>query len=284
VSAIVRVLGPADVPAALALTNRNPVHHCFVRSRIETSQLDPWRSQGELWGYDEDGTLTALLYLGANAVPVETHAAARAAFAERAKQRGRRCSSLVGPATEVLDLWERIGTAWGSARDIRANQPVMAIESAPQVAADPLVRFARPDEIDIVLPACVSMFTEEVGISPTAHGAGPAYRARIIELIAEQRSLVRIENGQVLFKSEIGSVSGQGGAVCQVQGVWVDPARRGQGLAEPGMAKVVELAQAHIAPIVSLYVNDYNTRARRVYERVGFDYVGTFATILLNLD
>jgi len=281
VGSIVRVLGPADVQAALALTERNPVHHCFVRSRIESSQLDPWRSQGELWGYDEDGTITALLYLGANAVPVETHAAARAAFAERARQRGRRCSLLVGPADEVLDLWNRIGSAWGSARDVRENQPVMAIETAPTITPDPLVRFSRPDEIDIVLPACVAMFTEEVGISPTSHGAGPAYRARIIELIASQRSMVRVDDGEVTFKSEIGSVSG---SVCQVQGVWVSPERRGHGLAEPGMAQVVQLAQQHIAPVVSLYVNDFNTRARRVYERVGFEYVGTFATVLLDMD
>lgn len=234
-----------------------------------------------MWGYDEDGTITALLYLGANAVPVETHAAARAAFAERARARGRRCSSLVGPADEVLDLWERIGSAWGTARDVRANQPVMAIDSAPTIEPDYEVRFSRPDEIDIVMPACVEMFTEEVGISPLSHGAGPAYRARILELIQSQRSMVRVEGGRVIFKSEIGSVSGD---VCQVQGVWVAPDKRGQGLAEPGMARVVLLAQNQIAPTVSLYVNDYNERARRVYERVGFDYVGTFATVLLNLD
>ena len=278
---LVRVLGPADVPAALALTNRNPVAHCFVRSRIDASGLDPWRGQGELWGYDQDGEITALLYMGANAVPVETHEEARAAFATRARGRGRRCSSLVGPADEVLDLWHRIDGAWGSARDIRANQQLMAIRGEPAIAPDEAVRFSRKDEIDIVLPACIAMFTEEVGITPTAHGAGPAYRARILELIQTHRSLVRVDDNRVLFKSEIGSV---GGDVCQVQGVWVDPEVRGRGLAAPGMAKVVQLAQMHAAPTVSLYVNDFNVRARRAYERVGFDNVGTFATILLAMD
>jgi predicted GNAT family acetyltransferase len=265
----------------MALTDRNPVQHCFVRSRLDASNLDPWRSQGELWGYDEDGEITALLYMGANAVPVETHEAARIAFATRARGRGRRCSSLVGPAAEVLDLWERIGSAWGNAREVRTNQPVMAITGDSVVAPDPDVRFSRKDEIDIVLPACIAMFTEEVGVSPTAHGAGPAYRARILELIQTHRSLVRVDSGQVTFKSEIGSI---GGEVCQVQGVWVDPEQRGRGIAVPAMAQVVRLAQMHAAATVSLYVNDYNVKARRVYERVGFDYVGTFATVLLALD
>ena len=48
------------------------------------------------------------------------------------------------------------------------------------------------------------------------------------------------------------------------------PDRRGEGLAVAGMAAVVELVQATIAPTVSLYVNDWNEPARRAYERVGF--------------
>ena len=35
-----------------------------------------------------------------------------------------------------------------------------------------------------------------------------------------------------------------------------------------------------MAPTVSLYVNDFNTAALAVYERVGFRRVGTYATVL----
>ena len=34
-------------------------------------------------------------------------------------------------------------------------------------------------------------------------------------------------------------------------------------------------------PSASLYVNDYNERAVRTYEAVGFERVGTFATIMM---
>ena len=60
----------------------------------------------------------------------------------------------------------------------------------------------------------------------------------------------------------------------------MSPRHRGQGLAAPGMAAVVNLVHTEYAPVASLYVNSYNTRALAVYHRVGFSQVGTFATVL----
>ena len=140
------------------------------------------------------------------------------------------------------------------------------------------MREVRPQEIDLLVPACIAMFTEEVGVSPVAGGAGAAYRARISDLVRAGRALARIEDGRVVFKAEIGAASSR---ACQVQGVWVAPEWRGQGLSEPGMAAVAEIARARVAPIVSLYVNDYNSVARRCYDAVGFRAAGEFATVLL---
>ncbi len=58
------------------------------------------------------------------------------------------------------------------------------------------------------------------------------------------------------------------------------PELRGTGIGTAGTASVVALAQATLAPVVSLYVNGYNHAARRVYDRVGFYRAGTFASIL----
>jgi predicted GNAT family acetyltransferase len=87
----------------------------------------------------------------------------------------------------------------------------------------------------------------------------------------------RIEHGQVIFKAEIGAVTPQ---VCQVQGVWVRPQSRGQGLAAPGMAAVVVEAVRSIAPLVSLYVNDFNAPARAAYQRAGFTETGRLMSVL----
>jgi len=48
------------------------------------------------------------------------------------------------------------------------------------------------------------------------------------------------------------------------------------GVLAPGAVE----ARARIAPVVSLYVNSYNTAARKAYRAVGFRQQGTFATVL----
>ena len=84
-------------------------------------------------------------------------------------------------------------------------------------------------------------------------------------------------DGRVAFKAELAVVTKH---TAQVQGVWVDPAYRGRGLAVTVMAAVVRDALRRVAPTVSLYVNDFNEPARRAYARTGFREVGTFATVL----
>jgi len=153
----------------------------------------------------------------------------------------------------------------------------MVIAGPPRVPPDPLVRRVRLDELDILWPASVAMFTEEVGVSPTAGDGGASYRARLEQLIRGGRAFARIEDGQVIFKAEIGAVTPQ---ACQIQGVWVRPEFRGHGLAAPGMAAVVVEAARSIAPLVSLYVNDYNLPARAAYRRAGFTETGRLMSVL----
>ena len=276
-SSAVRLLDERDRSAVLAICDRDPVTNVFVSSRVRTLGLEPGRLGAQMWGHAPGGRLDSLCYSGANLVPVAATPDAVAAFAERALKHGRRCSSVVGPAAEVQALWALLRPQWGPARDVRPVQPVMVTAGPPLVPPDPLVRRVRLDELDILWPACVAMFTEEVGVSPTIGDGGASYRTRLEQLIRGGRAFARIEHGRVIFKAEIGAVTPQ---VCQVQGVWVRPDRRGQGLAAPGMAAIVVEAVRSIAPLVSLYVNDYNHPARAAYRRVGFTETGRLMSVL----
>jgi predicted GNAT family acetyltransferase len=275
-----RVLDEGDEAAVHRLLAIDPVAACVLAGRIEALGTAPSSLGAPLWGLGSGGELEAVCLAGANLIPFTVPGAERAAaaaFAERARRAGRRCSTIVGPAASVAPLWDLLVAHWGPARDHRPRQPLMAIDRPPAVVAEPRVRPVRPGELDTLLPAAVAMFTEEVGVSPLRVDGGAGYRARVAELVRAGQSLAWIEHGEVLFKAEIGAVSR---AACQVQGVWVAPAYRGRGIGTAGTAAVVEYARTAIAPVVSLYVNDFNTAARAAYRRVGFREVGQYASVL----
>lgn len=276
-TAPVKVLEDRDLPEALAVLERDAVANVFVAARVRAAGLDPARLGAQVWGYVREGRLESLCYAGANLVPVAATPEALDAFADRARRQGRRCSSIVGPAPQVASLWAQLRPHWGTPRAVRERQPVMAMGVPPAVPGDPLVRRVLPGELDVVLPACVAMFTEEVGVSPVVGEGATLYRARVSDLIRQGRAFARIDDGQVVFKAEVGAVTAQ---ACQLQGVWVAPHLRGRGLAAPGIATVVEESLRSLAPTVSLYVNGYNTRARSAYRRVGFTEVDTFMSVL----
>ncbi|GAA4306799.1 GNAT family N-acetyltransferase [Klenkia terrae] len=275
-----RVLDASDERAVRELLDTDPVATCMLAGRVETHGVDPASLGAPLWGVGAPGRLDAVCLAGANLIPFArpgTEVEAARAFADRARRAGRRCSTIVGPVAAVAPLWDRLAPHWGPARDIRPRQPLLAIDGPPLVAADTRVRPVRLAQLETLLPAAIAMFTEEVGVSPLRVDGGAGYRARVTELVRAGQSLAWIEDGAVVFKAEVGAVSRR---ACQVQGVWVAPEHRGRGIGQAGTAAVVEYARRSIAPVVSLYVNDFNAAARAAYHRVGFRDAGTYASVL----
>jgi predicted GNAT family acetyltransferase len=276
----IRALDAHSIDLVKILIEQDPVRHCFLAARLEQTKQSKFRpSYPDLLGYFDDGNLKSVLMTGANIVPVNTSLIARQEFATVLNRSGRRSSSIVGPVEEVLDLWSRVSTSWGPAREVRGNQPVLSMRSNSSVEIDHDVRYSNLSDLENLVPACIAMFTEEVGISPTINGGGNAYRNRISELVSSRRSFVKYSGSELVFKAEIGTV---GAGVAQIQGVWVKPEHRGKGISVSAMAAVVKLVLADVAPVVSLYVNDYNEVALKTYRSVGFEQVDTFATVLFS--
>ncbi|HEY5854399.1 MAG TPA: GNAT family N-acetyltransferase [Aldersonia sp.] len=271
-----RQLGSRDVPDVLRALAADPIAACMVAARIEECGVDPRSFQGELWS--RGGPMASLCFSGANLVPLCGDHDDIRAFADRASRAPRMCSSVVGRRELALPLWELLAPEWGPAREVRAEQPLLATGRPAVVTGDPLVRQVRPNELEPYLVAAIEMFIEEVGVDPRASDGGRGYRRRVANLIASGRAWARFEDGEVVFKAEVGSMSH---TVGQIQGVWVHPDRRGHGLGTVGTATVTDAVVAS-GRTASLYVNSFNTAARIAYRRVGFEQVATFSTVLLD--
>ena len=274
-----RRLHGVDTAKAVALCERHPVDSVLLRVAIEQTGIGASFSLGR---FDADRELTALAWEYGNILPLGFDEDGLDEVAEEFAGRRRTGSSIVGPADQVMGLWNRICKRWGPARDVRERQFSMVMDSDPDVVADPLVQPAGVGDVSLVFPASVAMYIEEVGYDPTSHGAGYAYR--VARLVRSQHTFIRkapLADGsgeRVVFKADVGALAG---GVAQLQGVWVAPDLRGRGIVTAGVAAVVKLVRERLAPTISLYVNDYNAAAIATYTRVGFRIAGRWATVFV---
>ena len=274
----VRLLGPDDRDAFLALAAQDPVVNVFAAYRARVTNLEPRWLGGEMWGRFKGDELVSGCHMGANLVPVQCTTQDVGCFAEAALGRMRSTATIVGPHPVVAALWDEVGGQWSRPRETRWRQPHLQIDRDPDVAADPEVRETTSADLAAVYPACVAMYTEEVGVSPEDAGGKDLYRARVQQLISRRWSFARFdESGRVIFKAEVACATPY---AAQIQGVYVHPDRRGEGLSVGGMAAVVALVREQIAPTVSLYVNEWNSAARASYDRVGFTESTRLSTLM----
>ncbi len=273
----VRPLAGTDTAALRRLALEDPVANVFMLAHLRVAgSAAPTTGGAAVLGVFDDGVLVSACWTGANLVPVQLDTGFAGLVASAASSSGRRFASAFGPADAVLALNAELEELGHAAHEVRDDQPLMTLCGPPSVEPNADLGLGRLADFDVILPACAAMFEEEVGYSPFL-GGKEFYSRRVEGLIREGHSLVHVnDSGNVVFKAELGAVTSQ---VTQIQGVWMNPSYRGQGLSAGYMAAVVEEAQK-LAPVTSLYVNGFNLRAKSTYERVGFRQVGTFATVL----
>jgi predicted GNAT family acetyltransferase len=274
---LVRTLGGSDTVALRNLALQDPVANVFILAHLRAAgTAAPTSGGASVLGVFDDGILVGACWTGANLVPIQLHPSFAGLVASAANSAGRRYASAFGPAEPVLALHAELEELGHKAHEVRPEQPLMTIAGPPSVEPNRELALGRLTDFDRILPACAAMFEEEVGYSPFL-GGREFYSRRVEGLIRQGHSLVHLDTaGEVVFKAELGAVTAE---VTQIQGVWMNPLYRGQGLSAGYMAAVVEQARK-IAPVTSLYVNGFNSRARASYQRVGFREVGTFATVL----
>ncbi|MFT3861593.1 GNAT family N-acetyltransferase [Micropruina sp.] len=277
-----RSLGTRDAPLVRSLLAADPVANVFVSSRVEVGLLWPG-SPATLFGWPAENP-RHLLHAGSNLAPVfgpcdeGEREAAIAAFADALGPQ-RLCQAIVGESGVALGLHRQLrrrSRSYAVEREVRPRQPLMLTRAVPSELPDAPVRQIGMAEFDSYFAAAVAMYTEEVGVDPLAGGGRAGYRTHCQTTVQSGRAWGIVTDGQVVFKADVGISCGE---IAQVQGVWLAPHLRGQGLAAAAMgAATRRILESH--RVVSLYVNDFNTRAVRTYLRTGFTVAGEFATVL----
>ncbi|MGH8862630.1 MAG: GNAT family N-acetyltransferase [Jatrophihabitantaceae bacterium] len=279
---LVSTLGAPDRADLELLVAADPIVNAVVASRLAGYRsFDPVRFGGALLGARARARepLSAAVFNGGNLLPIGGARAEWDALADGVAAEPQVCTSIVGRADAVAAMWSTLEPAWGPARAIRAEQPLLLItrDDGLQVRPEPRLRVMNPADLARYLPAAAAMFTEELGISPFAGRSGGTYRRRVESLLATGRAFGIVDgDGRMVFKADVGALTA---ATCQLQGVWVRPELRGRGVGTAALAAVVQHA-LRLAPSVSLYVNVFNAAARRTYAKLGMREIAKLTTVL----
>jgi predicted GNAT family acetyltransferase len=119
--------------------------------------------------------------------------------------------------------------------------------------------------LEVVATAQAEMAFEASGTDPRLSDP-EGFRRRVAERIERGRIWVKIEEGKVVFKADLMSVTPE---VVYLEGIWTHPDYRGRGIAKSCLTELVHrLLRQHL--MVCLLVEPDEKAAIKVYEHVGF--------------
>lgn len=269
-----RSLSEIDRPAALSFLRRDPLLNVFLIARILEDGLASGSSIVEV---TRDRETICIASLGTNVVLAadrrddpDRREMAVALIADRIVNRMIPVRAIICSADLVDALWTRLRTRIDPPSVVRMNQPIYALTKTREAGQLRSARYATAGDLDQLVPACAAMHMEEVGINPLDRDA-LGYRERIRELVENRHSIVRLEGGKIAFKCEFSAVTPD---AVQLMGVWTAPQYRNRGYARQTLGELCAMLIGG-GRAVTLFVNDFNAPAIRLYESLGFEQIGT---------
>ncbi len=270
-----RTLDSRDRDRVMEFLEASPYENLFLTSKVEQFGVDR-RRLGRIHAFQRGSEISALCLDGGTIFVTGNDSEALPHFVHELGS-FRRATSIVGPTFPALGLFiglaERWRDQWGSVSNVRRRQPLMVLDRPVAAEGDPRVHRLGDEVFESYLEASVMMYTDEIGSSPFKYG--PGYESFVLSRLREGDAYGIVVDGEVIFKADLGPRhKGQ----VQLQGVWVKPELRGQGLAVPALAEMMRIVMRDF-DTVSLYVNDFNSAALRTYERLGFETVSSLSTV-----
>ncbi|MBC5799166.1 MAG: GNAT family N-acetyltransferase [Candidatus Eremiobacteraeota bacterium] len=265
----------ANEDEALRYLAQRPFDNVYVYWLLATRQL---RNGADmlLWR-DAGGAVRGACSYGLQIVPSGDDVRALDAFGERARSSAHQARMIVGRRPDVECLWSHAATAFPKPRVVRTSQPLYAIGRSQlrYTRADADVAPATLAELDEIAVNASAMIAGEMG--DDAPVVSNEFRTRTARIIQAGWLWRYRHHERLAFMCHIGAVMP---ATAQLQGVWTPPRMRGRGYATRALGAICDHLLDNV-PNLSLYVNGYNTTAMALYERVGFERVGEFQTIML---
>jgi predicted GNAT family acetyltransferase len=259
-----------------AFLSERPAPTVVMRGLIRDNGLESPFNRGTFYAArDHNGALEGVALVGHHTfVEARTEEALRA-FAELA-QSERDGHMILGERETVRGFW-RYYAPGGQAprvfcRELLFEQrwPVKACEAVPGL------RLATLEDLMLVMPVHAAMAYDESGVNPIDVDLN-GFRLRCARRIENGRVWVLVEDGELVFKTDVASETAE---CTYVEGVYVEPASRQKGM---GLRCLSQLGRTLLERSESLcaLVNEQNLVAQSLFLRAGYRLRGNYDTIFL---
>lgn len=265
-----------DEPEVLAFLAKRPVHTFGMVGFISANGLVSPHNRGTFYACrDEADQLQGVALIG-HYILFETRMEAAIEVFARLAQECRSAHMVLGQQDNVETFWTCYADGGQSPR-LNCRELLLElrwpIEVRDTVAG---LRLATLDDLDLIVPAHAQSAFDESGVDPNQ--VDPAgFRQRCSRRIELGQTWVWIEGGRLIFKAEVITDTS---AVAYLEGVWVDPQDRGQGIGSNCMSQLGRDLLTRSSS-VCLLVNENSEGARACYKRAGYKLIGYYDTIFL---
>lgn len=263
-------LGPGEEADALEFCARYPERTIAISGWLQDGGLQRHEQATKAWLFAdaEDRRVEGLVYVSDNGIviPVLSSPDGLDALVALGSRNPHAVRVVVGERWLVNDLvnaWAPLGFRPRLSRE----QIAYTVDQDTFVEARPPLelRPAELSDLEQVVSASAEMAREEAGDDPQARNP-KLFRQRIKERLGRGRDFICTRDEALVFKSNVAALSAFGG---QIEGIFVPRNHRGRSLGLSGTQWVTRwiLDRSHRA---TLLVNDDNSSARSIYERLGY--------------
>jgi predicted GNAT family acetyltransferase len=261
---------------ALNFLAARPVQNVVMTSLIRDNGFERKLNRGDFYACrDARGEVAGVALLGHHILFASQCAETIAAFARQARER-RDAHVILGERESVEQFWS--GYAQAGETALRVQRELLLEQTWPVVVREPVpgLRLATLDDLSQVATVHAQMAFEESSSNPLEVDP-EGFLARLARRIEAERVWVWIEDGRLIFKSDIFSDTPQ---VIYLEGVYVNSDERGKGY---GLRCLSQLSRQLLlrAKSLCLLVNEENEPAQAFYRRAGYKLHSHYDTIYL---
>lgn len=266
-----------DLAEVMEFLSIRPVHTVVMSSLIRDNGIESDQNRGKFFGYRGNRSQLVGVALIGHSTLVEAHTNdALRAFAFAARTSQTPIHLIMSDDDNASEFW-RIYS--GGSRQPRLSCKELLFETAfPYLVRENAwdIRNAVPTELMEVAEAQAEVAFRESGIDPMVRDRD-GFLARVERRIEQDRVFVVYSDGKLIFKADIVA---QTDDVSYLEGVWVAPEWRGQGVGSACLAKL-NLMLLPQTPHVCLLSNVEETAAHRSFQKAGFRQTGQCTTIFV---